>query len=555
MIDRPNSRRTVRVGSVLLALALSLSLLACAEYGVDVCGYCELNNPLKACRAGLECTDYMCVRPDGNLPGECCERASSECAAEYYCVYRLCAETPIYPPPKEELETFTDPFAVTEETRVILPEVPTSTDQTAGELLRAQIEESLGLQLTVEPYTAETVLDNAIVIGTEASNPGVQALAGQLGLAVPAGGPHPEENYAFEITGTNILVAGQGDRGVLHGSQALKQLIRGEALKSPADPLPSRRVTDSPDAARRMFILLLMFYHVPSDNDGDGHQDPYKYTDIPINLDVARDYLRHLSELRFNTVLFSLADIVRWESLPEPQNTAIEVSELMDLVTEANDYGLEVIPFLTGSSSSNGWIGTTESPVEYTEEYMLAQDAANLVVYKDVLQDIVDAFAPVQPLQYVHIGMDEDITFGPRSGEMHRHWVNETYTLLSNNNVRTMIWHDIWTITPDYINHYASYPNMHVAVWDYRTFIPDDVYTKIDDIASKGLEVSQAFLENGWTPDFQRWFANPSPLKQGFIGVFWNQSGTTLRAEAFDYLLHNHIRTDAHKFWNASIYY
>ncbi len=534
---------------------MTVAMLGCTEYGMEVCNYCELNNPLKACRAGLECVDYMCIRPDGNFPGECCDKGAAECAEDYYCVYRTCAVSPIYPPPKEDLETLSDPFEVTAETRVILPETPTTTDATAGELLRAQIEDSLGLQLTVEPYTTETVLDNAIVIGTEVSNPGVQTLVTQLGLAVPGGGPSPEENYAFEIAGTNILVAGNGDKGVLHGSQALKQLIRGEALKSPTDPLASRVVTDSPDAAMRTFSLLLMFYHVPEDGDGDGNQDPYKYTDIPIDLDVARDYLHHLSELRFNTVLFSLADIVTWSSLPEPQTTAMSVSELMDLVTVANDYGLEVVPFLTGSSSSNGWIGTTENPVEYTEEYMLAQDAANLVIYKDVLQDIVDAFAPVQPLQYFHIGMDEDMAFGPRSGTMHRQWVNETYTLLSTNNVRTIIWHDTWTNTPDYINDYANYPNMHVAVWDYRTFIPDDVYMKINDIASKGMEVSQAFLENGWSPDFQRWFQNPTPLKKGFIGVFWNQSGTTLKPEAFDYLIHKHIRTDAHKFWNASIYY
>jgi len=68
------------------------------------------------------------------------------------------------------------------------------------------------------------------------------------------------------------------------------------------------------------------------------------------------------------------------------------------------------------------------------------------------------------------------------------------------------------------------------------------------------MEVSQSFLENGRTPDFQRWFSYPSPLKKGFIGVFWYQSGTTCKAEVFDYLLHRHIRTDAQKFWNARTY-
>jgi len=546
----------MKARNTLFAMAMSVTMLACGEYGMEVCNYCEQSNPLKACQSGLECVDYMCVRPGGNRPGECCDQGAAECADDYYCVYRTCAASPIYPPPKEDLETLSDPFALNPDTRVILPEDPAPTDQTAGDILQAQIEESHGIQLAVQAYTEGISLENAIVLGTESSNPGVQTLVSQLELTIPAEGANPGENYAFEITGNQILVAGLGDAGVLYGSQALKQLIKGEAVKSPSAPLDSRVVKDYPDAERRMFTLLLMFYYVPSDGDGDGEPDPYKFTDIPIDLDIARDYLHHLSEFRFNTVLFSLADIVTWTNLPPPQNTAIPVSELMDLVSEANAYGLEVIPFLTGSSSSHGWIGTEENPVEYTQEYSIEHEETNLAIYKDVLQEIVDEFAFVQPLQYFHVGMDEDTTFGPRSWDMHRQWVNESYSLLTSNNVKMTIWHDIWTLTPDYLYNYANYSDMHVAVWDYRTFIPDDIYTKINDIASKGMEVSQAFLENGWTPDFQRWFSNPNPLKKGFTGVFWiwTQEGTMCRQEAFDNLIPTYIRSDAHKFWNARTY-
>lgn len=545
---------TVKARNALFAVAMSVVVLACAENGGEVCDFCEQSNPLKACRYDLECVDYMCVRPGGNLPGECCDQGAAECRDDAYCVYRTCAASPIHPPPKEDVEILSEPFTFQADTRIILPEEPTSTDQTAGEILRAQIEASHGVQPAVQAYTQGTSLENAVVLGTEASNPGVQTLVSELGLVVPDDGPSPDQNYAFEVTGSRILVAGLGDAGVLHGSQALKQLIKGEGQKSPSGPLESRVVKDYPDVERRTFVLLLMFYHVPSDNDGDGERDPYKYTDVPIDLDIARSYLHHLSEFRFNTVLLSLADIVTWASLPQPQNTAISVSELMDLVTEANDYGLEVIPFLTGSSSSYGWIGTEENPVEYTEAYSLANDEANLDIYKDVLQEIVGAFSLVQPLEYFHIGMDEDITFGPRSGDMHRQWVNEAYAVLTSNNVRMMIWHDTWTQTPDYLYNYANYSDMHVAVWEYSTFIPDDIYAIIDDVVSKGMDVSQAFLDNGGTSDFERWFSTPSPLKKGFTGVFWNQSGTACNSSAFDYLLPRNIRQGAQKFWNARTY-
>jgi hypothetical protein len=150
--------------------------------------------------------------------------------------------------------------------------------------------------------------------------------------------------------------------------------------------------------------------------------------------------------------------------------------------------------------------------------------------------------------------MDEDLAFGPRSGAMHREWVNEAYGVLTSNNVRPIIWDDTWTLQSDYLYNYANYPNMHVAVWDYHTFLPDYIYAKINDIASKGMEVSQVFLNNGFTQDFQRWFSNPSPLKKGFTSVYWCHSGTTCRPDVLDNLLHNNIRVNAQKFWNAETY-
>lgn len=538
-----------------MTLGLCVAMLACTELGLNVCSYCEVNNPLKACLAGLECVNNLCVRPGGNLPGECCGRGLAECADAYYCVYRTCEATPIYPPPKEQQdETNTGPFHLNTNTRILLPADPVPTDVTSGQILQSQIEASHGLLLPVEPYTEGVPLQNIIALGTESSNPAMETLLNELGLDIPAEEPGLDENYAFAVTTNQIVVAGRGDAGVLRGAQALKQLIRGKAEKSPFPVLDETVVRDHPDAEARMHVMLLMFYHVPPDLDGDGVRDPYKYTDIPVDLDVARAYFHYLSELGFNTVLLSLADIVTWANLPEPQSTAISVSDLMDLVAYANAYGLEVVPFLTGSSSSHGWIGTAEAPVEYTQEYCLAHDEEHLVIYKSLLQEIVDAFASVQPLRYFHVGMDEDTTFGPRSLFRHRQWVSESYDLLAANGVKMMIWHDTWTTTADFLYGYENYPNMHVAVWDYHTFIPFSTFQTINEVVTRGLEVSQAFLGNGLRSDFNHWFLNHGPLKKGFTGVYWMQGGTTCREESLDFLLHNYIRRHAHQFWNARTY-
>ena len=103
-------RNAVQARKKLFAMAMSLAVLACTESGGGVCDYCEPSNPLKACRYDLVCVNYMCVRPGGNLPGECCDQGPAECSDDSYCVYRRCAASPIHPPPKEDIETLSDPF-------------------------------------------------------------------------------------------------------------------------------------------------------------------------------------------------------------------------------------------------------------------------------------------------------------------------------------------------------------------------------------------------------------------------------------------------------------
>jgi len=521
----------------------------------NICEYCEPNNPLKVCGSGLQCVGNMCIHPEGNVEGECCDRGPATCSLDYYCVYGICETTPIYPPPKEETGIAGDPFLLSTGTRIITPENPQATDETSALILQAQVEESLGMEIEIEPYEEGLPLENAIVLGTDASNPAVQTLRGALGLEIPEDGPTPAENYAFAISPNHILVAALESAGVLYGAQALKQLIRGESRRSPSGILDQVVVKDSPDVEMRGFTPHLLLYHNSLDNDGDGFKDPYKMMDVPVDLDVARSYFHVMSELRYNTVVLALGDIVTWSALPQPENTAFSVGEFLGLVGEANRYGLEIIPFLTGSSSSNGWIGTVDQPVEYTPDYIAEHDAENLVTTKAVIQEIIDAINPVQPVRYFHVGMDEDIKFGPRTLEQHEYWVDQLYDLLTANGVKTMLWHDTWIQTDAYRYDYSEYPEMHILVWDYSTPIPLTIrYFWINHIVSKGIEVSQSFLLNGEREDFQAWFSSPDPLKKGFICVAWNQEGTFCKEEDYEPTVNVNIRQNAHKCWNARTY-
>ncbi len=540
-------------GAVCLLL-VSIPLFAGCQ---GVCQYCEEGNPAKACQQGLVCVNHMCVRPEGNLAGECCDTGPAECAEAYYCVYQTCEASPIYPPPKHN-DTFQDHFQIDSETEIVLPPDPAPSDQTAGQILAEQISASYGIEPPIRSCTEEDPVPNTIVLGTPASNPAVQTLLEQLSVTIPDQGPVPEEDYAIRVSPDGwVLVAGRGERGVLYGSQALKQMVRGWAQKDPTGALKEVLIRDYPDTEQRQFLLLMTHYYIPLDEDGDGERDPYKFTDVGFRLDVARDYLHVLSEFRYNMVLFKMADVVAWEHMPQPQDTAISISEYLDLVREANRYGLEVVPLLNGSSGHYGWIGTSEEPVEYTEAYSIAHNEEHLAIYKDLIGEILDATETVQPVRYFHAGMDEDWNFGPRCGDYYRQWVNETYDLLTGRGVKMMIWYDNWISTPDYTNNYLAYPDMDVVVWDYSEPIPPSTFLKIHDVTDKGMEVTWALSGNGLHNDFVHWLNIGSELQKGFLAIRWTKRGTICKgppSDLFPTTVNGNIRKHAQQFWNTATY-
>lgn len=521
----------------------------------DVCGTCVSTEQTSGCREGFLCVENMCVRPGGNLPGECCDQGPARCSEDSYCQYQTCEASPMYPPPKEEIETSTGIFPFNGHTVIITPPAPSPTDETAARLLQDQIREVYGYHLSIRPPAEGDPPENAVLLGTPENHPAVRILLDGLGLSPPDRGPSPNESYLLSLGARHIVIAGRGNPGVLHGAQALKQLIRNKAEKNADGILEGVTVRDWPDAQQRMFQILLAHYYVPKDADGDGERDPYKFVSVPFHLDTAYEYIHVLSELRFNSVLVKMDDMVAWKNLPEPESNALSVDEFMEWVREANAYGLNVVPLLTGSSSSYGWIGTREHPVEYTEEYSVTHNAEHLRIYKNLIQEIIDTFRPIQPLRYFHIGMDEDCKFGPRSLETHEEWVKESHDLITSNHVRPMIWHDTWLQTEAYKNNHRLYPEMHVVVWDYNEPVPVSTMIRIKDVARRGMEVSWALFGNGTPLDFERWFDFYSLLQKGFVGTRWTKEGTLCREQTsplFTSTVNQYIRKNAHQFWNAS---
>jgi len=561
----------MRKPSILHAVLIVLSFLPFTGCGGSgVCEGCIPTSFWRSCYDGLVCRGGICVRPDGNLPGECCEKGPSEdqtyyhavCSEENYCVYKVCESTPVFPPPKELIDHAPELFLVDENTQIIIPEFPSPMEETSGQVLQAQIQESYGLDVIVRNYTTGDPAANSIVLGTTTSNPAVQTLVTQFGVTIPDEEPLPDENYSLKVVPDNILVAGRGNPGVIFGSQALKQYIRGVAKKDPSGILGALTINDYPDTEQRMFFLILNHYIFPYDHnaDPDGEHLPYKWMDINFHLDTAYKYIHLMSEFRYNINVLKMGDIVAWNNMPQPENVAITPNEYMDLVRESNRYGMEVIPLLNGSSAHYGWIGTVENPVEYTPEYCLLHVEDHLVIFKALIQEIIDAFEPVQPLRYFHAGMDEDWSFGYRTQVHHMYWIDEVYNLLAANNVKTMIWSDNFLLSaPNYIDNADPdvYPDMHLMFWDYNEPLPPITMPDMKYIASKGIEVSWGLHGNGLPSEFRSWFYNHNPYLKGFMGMRWTRSGTICQEDtSVVYLdtVYNFMRKHARQFWWAASY-
>ena len=563
-----------------------LALLAVCTGCADVCQPCKVihTNPSWMCGSGLQCVENRCVRDQGNLPGECCGQGAecnfegfcandkqcqrydgnlegehcsedgAQCNEAFLCVYQTCETLPIYPPVREFTQQEGEAFSLDPDTLIILPENPSSTDETAGRVLREQIAASCGVDLTVRSYMEGDPPANAIVIGTPAANPAVQALLSAGSLEIPDDGPAPAENYALRIEASNILVAGRGGPGSLYGAQALKQYIREVIPRVPSSELPPVTVRDYPDTEQRAFKIIFVHYYFPYPQVQQGNTDGYKFMDIPFSLDTAYAYLHIMSELRFNMAILKMGDIVAWQSLPQPENTAITVQDYLDLVREANDYGLETVPLINGSSAHNGWIATVDEPIEYTEEYAVSHYEEHLAVYLGVVEEIIQAYDGVQPLRYFHAGMDEDFTFGSRPLDYHLQWVDAAYSLITSHNVKMIVWFDCWACNQHFINEGQNYPNMHVAVWDYFTPVSDFARTKIGQVLERGLEVSLALWGNGTPEDLAWWSSLQDPGQRGFIGLNW-VNGTMCReptSQVFEETVNVYMRKCSDLFWNAA---
>ncbi len=571
----------IRIPLLLLLLASPTLTGGCQ----DVCQECMPLNPLphKLCRQGLTCINNQCVRPGGNLPGECCtedgnppcigdsfcvnntqcqrpegnlegEHCSAEgaaCHPELLCLYETCEASPIYPPPKE-LSQQEDQFIPNQDTLIVLSPDPSNLDQKAGQLLQDQIQDSCGFQVGLRTYQQGDPPENAILLGTPDANPAVLSLLQANGLQVPDEGPVPAENFALKILPSHIVAAGAGDRGVLHAAQALKQYIRGMRSINLNDALPSITLRDYPDAEQRAFILIFAHYHFPVEAR-EGDLDGYKYMDLPFSADTVRAYLHILSELRFNMVLLKMADMVAWNHMPQPENTAISVQDFLGLVQEANEYGLETVPILNASSAHYGWIGTEEDPVDFREEYVLSHNAEHLATYLSLVQEVIQAYQGVQPLRFFHAGMDEDWSFGFRPADLHLQWVDAIYNEITSHGVGMMIWYDNWTLTQYFLTYGQNYPDMRVLVWDYTTPIQTATKTAVQNILARGLETCFTFWGNGLPQEFQWWFSLQNPLQKGFTGINW-VLGTgcgELPSSVFDETVNIYMRKHANQFWNA----
>jgi hypothetical protein len=208
---------------------------------------------------------------------------------------------------------------------------------------------------------------------------------------------------------------------------------------------------------------------------------------------------------------------------------------------------------LNASSAHCGWIGTTEEPAAFTEEYVLSHNGEHLAIYLALVEEIAQAYEGIQPLRFFHAGLDEDWSLGPRPVNLHLQWVDAIYDEITSHGATMMIWHDNWTATQHFLDDGHGYPEMSVLVWDYQTPIRDASKSASASILGRGLQAGFCFWGNGVPSDFQWWFSLQNPLQKGFVGVHWVH-GTVCKEPTdtlFEKVVFTYMHKNAQQFWNA----
>ena len=365
---------------------------------------------------------------------------------------------PIFPIPREA-SYLNDFFKLTQETTIILPQIPEDQDKFLARMLISELAEQYGIVLTTKNSSDLSASKNYILIGS-INNPLVKEYASKHGLSVSSQNPG-HEGYFLQVTNSSVVILGSDDQGAFYGLQSLRQLINNQKAKQ----VQCVNVKDWPHKAFRGIKL-----YVPG----------------PENIAFYKRFIRDFAAyFKYNRIIMELNACMRLDKHPELNAGAVEFAKFMDytrrsrttgrhsedqdsahhdaadgkildkdqvadLVNYAKQFNIETIPEIPSLTHSYylltrhrelAEIANAEWPDTYCPS-----DPKSVKLYFDILDEYIDVMKP----KIIHIGRDEwrmptDICEKCKGKDYSELFVKDLlkiYNHLHEKNIRVALWGD-----------------------------------------------------------------------------------------------------------------
>ena len=166
------------------------------------------------------------------------------------------------------------------------------------------------------------------------------------------------------------------------------------------------------------------------------HYDPWWYKrksrEKPFDLKLGLEIIGKMSEVGLNLLVIDCGDGVRYKSHPElARKYTIPMSHLKELVSQAKEKGIEVVPKLNFSQSRyhrhNDWFRPYNDLFDTNEYWKIAFE---------IIDEIIQT---CRPQRYFHIGMDED---HERAHSQYSKAILRLREGLKKRGLRTIMWND-----------------------------------------------------------------------------------------------------------------
>lgn len=327
----------------------------------------------------------------------------------------IAKEPPLIFPVPQELSSSSDFFTIDEKVQIVLPENASQKDVNLARLLIRELSVKYGLALKSKIVQSLPSQGRVVVMGT-INNPLIKKYCSDHKLSVTKSSPG-NEGYILQVNNNAIVIAGFDDHGAFYGFQSLRQLmahdkgkgVRGINVKDwPAFPFRAIRMyVPGPDNIPYFKRFMSDFMAL------------YKYNKIVLEFNCMRldkhpevntgwqQFVKYMQYTRSNSSTGLRGEEKNSSHYDAGDGFIIEKDVVRDLVKEANDNFLEVIPEIP--SLTHAYYLLTKHPelAEYPGDTWPDTYCPSNPKSYELMFDVYDEYLEVIKPKMVHIGHDE----------------------------------------------------------------------------------------------------------------------------------------------------